>query len=157
MRESLRSTAAPFDFASAASKAGTAPLRSRHRHRLALVLIALLPMVACSVFEDNGTHLAYALEAGAKRLQSSGRSEEVIAYEPLSGIDQSYYVELTPSNSLQPPFGGYLVVSGRNSGGTSYHGRFVYTPTRFYVVKQKAAAQITLRKNGGRIEVVDVR
>ena len=157
MRKLLRSGATLVDFASAASKVATAHFRSGFRRGLALAVIAVLPMTACSVFEDNGTHLAYALEAGAKRLQSSGRDEEVITYEPLSGIDQGYYVELTPSNSLQPPFGGYLVVSGKNSGGTSYHGRFVYTPTRFYVVKQNAAARITLRKNGGRIEVVDVR
>ena len=108
----------------------------------------------CSVLEDNGTHLAYALEKGAKHLAGSNASEEVVTYEPLTGINQSYYIELTPSDTGQAPYGGYLVVSGKNSGGTSYHGRFVYTPKRLYVAKVNAGAKLTLRKNGDRIEVV---
>ena len=124
---------------------------------LATVLFTILLTVGCTLLEDNGTHLAFALEKGAKHLRSSDRSEEVVHYEPLSGIHQTYYIELTPSHSLQPFYGGYLVVSGENHGGTSYHGRFVYTPARLYLMKTNAAAELTLRKNGDRIEVVEIR
>lgn len=126
---------------------------------LAAPAVALLLWVAtgCSVLEDNGTHLADALERRAQHLASSNRNEEVVEYEPLTGINQSYYIEMTPSDTTQAPYGGYLVVSGKNSGGTSYHGRFVYTPKRLYITKTNAGARLTLRKNGDRIEVVDLQ
>jgi len=111
----------------------------------------------CSALEDNGTHLASVLERGAAELRGSFLTQMVFDYEPLTGINQDYYIEITPSNQTQAPYGGYLVVSGQNSGGTSYHGRFVYTPARLYVQKHNAAAKITLRKNGDRIEVVELK
>ncbi len=90
------------------------------------------------------------MEKGANQLRSSDRTELVIDYEPLTGVNQDYYIELTPSHKTDAPYGGYIVVSGKNGGGTSYHGRFVYTPKRLYIVKRNAGAKITLRKNGDR-------
>jgi hypothetical protein len=121
---------------------------------VALVLACLHP--GC-IWEDNGTHLAYALERGAKHLKESNSLEEVVHYEPLTGTAQTYYIEIFPSTSLQPPYSRGLTVGGRNGGGTSYHQRFVYVPTRLYIRKTNAATDIVLRKHGDRIEVVELR
>ena len=44
----------------------------------------------CNFLEDNGTHLAYALEKGAGQLRASGARELVVRYETLDGPAQSY-------------------------------------------------------------------
>jgi hypothetical protein len=126
---------------------------------VALLLLGLLS--GCRLLEDNGTHLAYALEKGAKALRASSATETIVRYEPLDGPHQSYYVELTPSvgASGQPTNvgGSYLVVSGKTSGGTSYHNRFVFVPERLYIQKSGGATELILRKDGDRISVVGVR
>jgi len=49
-------------------------------------------------------------------------------------------------------------VSGRTSGGTSYHNRFIFVPRRLYIRKdQGGATEIVLRKDADRISVVEVR
>jgi len=54
--------------------------------------------------------------------------------------------------------GYYVVVSGRTSGGTRYHNRFVFVPRRLYKKKdQGGATEIMLRKDADRISVVEVR
>ena len=123
--------------------------------------ISLL-LQGCSLLEDNGTHLAYALEKAAKELRASGAQEIVVRYETLDGPAQSYYVEITPSLdpswTRQDVWGSYLVVSGRSSGGTSYHNRFVFVPGRLYVKKEQGGpAELVLRKEPDRISVVAVR
>ena len=116
----------------------------------------------CNFLEDNGTHLAYALEKGASKLRASGAPELVVRYETLDGPAQGYYVEITPSLDpswqRQDVWGSYIVVSGRTSGGTSYHNRFVFVPQRFYVKKEQGGpTEIVLRKDADRISVVEVR
>ncbi len=119
---------------------------------------ALLAFCGCSVLEDNGTHLAYALEKGAKRLKSKPDGTEfVVRYEPLTGINQSYGVSLRASPDTDRPYGAAsLSVGGKNGGSTTYHQRFVYVTRDFSVSKSHAATFLTLRKNGSRIELVDV-
>jgi len=126
----------------------------------AIVLGALLH--GCNFLEDNGTHLAYALEKGASKLRASGAPELVVRYETLDGRAQGYYVEITPSLDPSWPkqdvWGSYLVVSGRTSGGTSYHNRFVFVPQRLYIKKEQGGAtEIVLRKDADRISVGEVR
>jgi hypothetical protein len=65
--------------------------------RCLLPLLAVFLLSGCGAFEDNGTHLAYALEKAANELRASSATEIVVHYEPLDGIGDSYYVELTPS------------------------------------------------------------
>ena len=49
-------------------------------------------------------------------------------------------------------------MSGRTSGGTSYHNRFVFVPQRLYIKKEQGGAtEVVLRKDGGRISAVGVR
>ncbi len=103
----------------------------------------LLLVSACgSLFEDNGTHLAYALKKGAAKLRASTDSELIVQYEPLDGGHDPYYIEITPSFSTGQTSnipGSYLVVSGKTRGGTSYHNRFVLVPQRLYTRKAMAA------------------
>lgn len=120
--------------------------------------VALLAFCGCSILEDNGTHLAYALEKGAKGLKSKpDGAEVVIRYEPLTGINQSYGVSFRASPETEAPYGAAsLSVGGKNGGSTTYHQRFVYVTKEFFVNKSNAATFLTLRKNGNRIELVDV-
>ncbi len=126
-----------------------------------LCLFAPVLFSGCTLLEDNGTHLAYALENGAKELRSSAATELVVHYETLDGPGQSYYVEISPSRDgsarASDRWGSYLVVSGKTSGGTSYHNRFVFVPRRLYIRKAGGATELVLRKDGDRISVVGVR
>jgi hypothetical protein len=116
--------------------------------------------------EDNGTHLANALERGAKELRSSDPSEYVVNYEPLGGAHERYEISIVHSRgpvrldafgNVVSGGGGYLTVTGRRCGGTSYHERFVFTPADLYIAKTNAPAEIVLRKVGDRIDVVALR
>lgn len=125
------------------------------------LLLLLLPGCG-NVFEDNATHLAYALEKASKHLSASNAAELVVHYETLDGANQGYYVEITPSveESWQKKdvWSSYLVVSGKTSGGTSYHNRFVFVPHRLYIKKDLGGAtELVLRKDGQRISVIEVR
>jgi hypothetical protein len=126
----------------------------------ALVLVLISSSGCRNVFEDNGTHLAYVLEKGTQQLRASTASELVVHYETLDKLDEPYYVEITPSIPAgQTPtvWSSYLVVSGKTSGGTSYHNRFVFVPQRLYVKKdQGGPTELLLRKDGDRISVVDL-
>lgn len=122
----------------------------------------LLLLSACGNFlEDNGTHLAYVLEKGAARLQASNDAELTVRYETLDGRRDPYYIEITPSfipgRAASVP-GSYLVVSGKTSGGTSYHNRFVLVPQRLYIEKSEGGpATVVLRKAEGNVNVVELR
>jgi len=118
--------------------------------------IMLLGLCGCS---DNGVHLAYALEKGAKTLENKPDGRElVIRYEPLTGIHQAYDVIFAASTSTTPHQYGheFLTVTGKRGGGTAYHNAFVYVAKNIYVTKTNAATFLTLRKNGSRVELVDV-
>jgi len=128
--------------------------------RLIPLFVALL-LAGCTFFEDNGTHLAYALENGVKQLRASAAPETVVHYEPLEGVKASYYIEITPSvdasGGTSDRWCSYLVVSGKTPGGTSYHNRFVFVPKRLYLQKDRGATELVLRKEGDRISVVELR
>jgi hypothetical protein len=125
------------------------------------VLLVAIVVSGCTLFEDNGTHLAYALEKGANELRRSSSTELVVHYEPLDGPNERYYVEITPSLAESAPastvWSSYLVVSGKSSGGTSYHNRFVFVPGRLRIEKEKGTTDLVLKKDGDRISVVEVR
>lgn len=128
--------------------------------RFAAALLLLLS--ACGNFlEDNGTHLAYALEKGAAQLRASTQPELTVRYETLDGGRDPYYIEITPSftpGSTAGVAGSYLVVSGKTRGGTSYHNRFVLVPRRLYIEKSEGGpAEIVLRRADGNVSVVDLR
>jgi len=113
-----------------------------------------------NLFQDNGTHLAYAIESGAAKLRASADSQRVVKYETLDGGNDPYYIEITPSfvagrESSIP--GSYLVVSGKTSGGTSYHNRFVLVPQRLYIEKGAGGpTELLLRKDGDSVTIVEL-
>ena len=60
--------------------------------------VLLLLLSGCGrFFEDNGTHLAFALEKVAAKLRASSASEIAVHYETLDDESDPYYVEITPS------------------------------------------------------------
>ena len=129
--------------------------------RSLVVCLTLLAAAGCNALEDNGTHLAAALDAGASGLRASRATETVVRYEPLDGPNEPYDVEITPSYGTSGQTTGvwssYLVVSGHHSGGTSAHNRSVFVPARLYIEKTGGETQLVLRKDGDRISVVDIR
>lgn len=138
------------------------PMITRRITAFGMVLLLTLFPGCIRIFEDNGTHLAYELEKAAKDLRASDATEIVVRYDTLDAPNQSYYVEITPSieESWQKKdvWSSYIVVSGKTSGGTSYHNRFVFVPKRLYLRKdQGGATELVLRKNSDRISVVEIR
>ncbi len=125
--------------------------------RRAAVAAIALSGTGCSVLSDNGTHLAFELERESRWLIASGKDELVFDYSPLSGINQHYDVRVTKSRSLAPPYGGSVVVTGENGGGTNYQTHFVYISAAMQVSKFNEAAHITLRNNRGRVELTSLR
>jgi hypothetical protein len=122
----------------------------------------LLLLSGCgTAFEDNGTHLAYALEKGTQQLRASTDSDLVVHYETLDRPSQPYYIEITPSipaGSTSNIWGSYLVVSGKASGGTSYHNRFIFVPQRLYLRKDNGGStDLVLHKDGDHISVVELK
>ena len=136
--------------------------RRQPKGRISAVVLMLLSTSGCgSLFEDNGTHLAYKLEKGAAELQGSNASELVVRYETLDKLEEPYYVEITPSVAVGQTsnvWGSYLEVSGKTRGGTSYQNRLVFVPQRLYVEKDRGGlTEFVLRKDGDRISVVELR
>ena len=133
-----------------------------------LLLAAATVLSGCAVlgFVDNGTHLAYALERGARELRASNDSEHVIRYEPLGQGDETYAITIRHSTrqvqvdmfgNIDRPGGSHISVTGRHRGGTGYHERFVFVPRDLHIVKTGAATEVVLRKSGDRIDVVELR
>jgi hypothetical protein len=122
----------------------------------------LLLLSGCgNLLEDNGTHLAYALERGAAALRASTEPRLVVRYETLDGGHDPYYVEITPSFSpgqASDIRGSYLVVSGKSRGGTSYHNRFVLVPLRLYINKSHGGpTEVVLQRDAKGLSVVELR
>ena len=146
-------------------KAETAGSDIKERSQIALLaavaLMLFLPSGCGTAFEDNGTHLSAVLEKAARQLRASATPELVASYTTLDKIDVPYYVEITPSiaaGQTSKIWSSYLVVSGKNSGGTSYHNRFVFVPQRLYIEKGSGGStELLLRKDGERISVVELR
>jgi len=124
--------------------------------------VVLLLLCGCgNLFEDNGTHLASALQSGAAKLRASADYQLFVKYETLDGGHDPYYIEITPSFSADQPSSipnSYIVVSGKTLGGTSYHNRFVLVPQRLYVEKSAGGpTEILLRRDGDKVSVVELR
>jgi hypothetical protein len=129
---------------------------------ISAVAFVPLSLYGCGgVFEDNGTHLAYALEKGASELRASNAPELVVHYKTLDNLKEPYYVEITPSIAAGQASnirGSYLVVSGKSSGGTSYHNRFVFVPQRLYLKKDLGGpTDVVLHKDRDYVSVVELR
>lgn len=140
----------------------------RYTLHLASMLVGVVILSGCTALGlvDNGTHLAFALESGARELRNSNQRELVVLYVPLGGLGETYQVTMRHSrevvrvdafgNTLNQG-GGYLTVTGLHRGGTTYHERFVFTPHDLKIVKTNEATEVVLHKTGDRIDVVELR
>jgi hypothetical protein len=126
-------------------------------------LIALYSVIlsGCSLMEDNATHLAFELKRGARSLRWSSKTEMIVSYKPLTGIKQSYFVEINPT--VPPASSDTIQYGGIRVGGeniemtfTSYHQRFVFVPKRLFADKKDTITTIVLRKRNNRIEVAEL-
>ena len=94
-------------------------------------------------------------------MRASTASDLVVRYETLDNRTEPYYVEITPSiaaGQASNIWRSYLVVSGKTSGGTSYHNRFVFVPQRLYLKKDLGGStELVLHKDGERVSVVELR
>ena len=80
--------------------------------------------------------------------------------EPLDGRNVGYSIELPPwgeSAKASAIWGSSLVVSGKNSGSTSDHNRFVWSLNVSYLKKTNRATALRLKKDGNEINVVVLR
>ena len=114
-----------------------------------LAALVCAGLCGCEWLEDDGVHLAYCLKAGAHALHRSADKELTVAFEPLDGTNQNYTVQFC-QNSL-------VVVWSKHGGSSTYQLNYVALPQDFFLHKTNEATFVTLRKNGDRIDVVDVR
>jgi hypothetical protein len=129
------------------------------RGRARNIVLLLILSFACKVFYDDSTYLAARLKKAATRLRSSSDTEAVVRYVPLGGVDQTYEVRFLPSEQSPPPYSPRptLTVTGRTGGHTNSHRRSFSVPKELRVSKTNTFVEIVLRKNGDRIEVVELR
>jgi hypothetical protein len=120
-----------------------------NKYKSLLTALACLALCGCNWLEDDGVHLAYCLKDGAKALQRSADMEATIAFEPLDGTNQVYTVQFCQNSAV--------VVWSKHGGSSTYQLNYVALPKDFYLHKTNAATLVTLRKNGDRVDVVDVR
>lgn len=114
-----------------------------------LILFACAGLCGCDSFSDDGVELAECMKAGAQELQGSAKTELTVAFVPLDGTNQVYTVQICKDSAV--------VVWSQHGGSSTYQLNYVALPQDFYLHKTNAATWVTLRKNGGRIEVVDAR
>jgi len=114
-----------------------------------LAALACLALCGCDWLSDDGVHLAECLKAGAKALQRSADTELTVAFEPLDGTNQVYTVQFCRNSAV--------VVWSKHGGSSTYQLNYVALPKDFYLHKTNEATLVTLRKNGDRVDVVDVR
>jgi hypothetical protein len=114
-----------------------------------LTVLACLALCGCEWLSDDGVHLAECLKSGAKALQRSADRELTVAFEPLDGTNQIYTVQFCRDSAV--------VVWSKHGGSSTYQLNYVAMPKDFYLHKTNEATLVTLRKNGDRVDVVDVR
>jgi hypothetical protein len=128
--------------------------------RLALLLFPLLWLAGCSLLQDPGTRLGFAIEAGVKHLPAQNGSTYTIRYEPpkwLAKRGYSYSVQLDKTGAL---IVWYKDARGKvtESGTTTHHSRFVDTPKTYKIDKPgNSPLLIELKRENGRAVIVGVR
>ncbi|MGA7948866.1 MAG: hypothetical protein WCA45_01760 [Thiobacillaceae bacterium] len=128
--------------------------------RLLVLLLPLLALPACGVFNDPATDLAYAIEGEVDRLGQAEGASYTVEYAP-----PSRWVEHSGTYTVQFDKVGALIVWYKDadgkvtaSGSTSYVARFVDIP-RTYIVDKPANSvlSIELHRQNGRGVVTNVQ
>jgi hypothetical protein len=130
---------------------------------VSIVLGCCLVSCGAHILGDEGEWLGERIGDAADQLRHSAQAELVISYVPESGINQEYSIGIGKSRWCpNPPCyenRGALTVEvarGRH-GSTTYHMRFVAVPKPLEIHKVGEATRLVLRKNGDRIELVELR
>ena len=135
--------------------------------RAAVILllgIVVVLLMALGGGRDEGERLGTMLGDAAQQLAYSNDDELILRYEPHSGIDQNYWVSVgagprCPQRPCPESERSWLTVhtQGRDSGADYSYQRHVSVPRPLRVVKNRAAVELVLRKNGDEVELVELR
>jgi hypothetical protein len=147
------------------------PLDENRRTHRALWCVSVLGLVVggCAFMTDAATRLGHDVVANASSLRAASRSEWTFTHAPRSwpeGCATDYTV--TFQESLHhPASGGSLLVGCKGesnfqalgySYSTTYHLNAVRVPRELSIEKRRGSGlEVTLRKEGAAIEVVELR
>lgn len=120
------------------------------------LLAAVLFLTGC--FTDAATRLAYDIESGVNRMNRLNEAHYSIRHTPAESS------ECTGPYTVQFDKVGALIVWCKDaagnvgaSGSTSYHARFIDTPTTYILDKPAGSTlAIDLERRAGRVVVADV-
>ncbi|MFH1816792.1 MAG: hypothetical protein ABIK08_07720 [Pseudomonadota bacterium] len=120
------------------------------------LLAAVLFLTGC--FTDAATRLAYDIESGANRMNRLDEARYSIRHTPAESS------ECTGPYTVQFDKVGALIVWCKDaagnvvaSGSTSYHARFIDTPTTYILDKPAGSTlAIDLERRAGRVVVANV-
>ena len=120
------------------------------------LLAAVLFLTGC--FTDAATRLAYDIESGANRMNRLNEARYSIRHTPAESS------ECTGPYTVQLDKVGALIVWCKDaagnvvaSGSTSYHARFIETPTTYILDKPAGSTlAIDLERRAGRVVVAGV-
>lgn len=120
------------------------------------LLATVLFLTGC--FTDAATRLAYDIESGVNRMKRLNEARYSIRHTPAESS------ECTGPYTVQLDKVGALIVWCKDtagnvvaSGSTSYHARFIDTPTTFILDKPAGSTlAIDLERRAGRVVVVNV-
>ena len=125
-----------------------------------LAAFVLMSVTGCEVPTDAATRLANDIKDGANRLGGEDGAVHTIHHRTPSASGQC-----TGPYKLQLDKVGAIIIWCKDASGetvsshsTTYHGRYVDTPTT-YLLDREAGATLTidLERRGGRAVVTDVR
>jgi len=125
-----------------------------------LAAFVLMSVTGCEVPTDAATRLANDIKGGANRLGGEDGAVHTIHHRTPSASGQC-----TGPYKLQLDKVGAIIIWCKDASGetvsshsTTYHGRYVDTPTT-YLLDREAGATLTidLERRGGRAVVTDVR
>lgn len=126
--------------------------------RLAYGLGLLAAVLLTGCFTDAATRLAYDIESGVNRMDRWNEARGSIRHTPADSSECAgpYTVQLDKVGALIvwcKDTAGNVVASG----STSFHARFIDTPTT-YILDKPAGSTLTidLERRAGRAVVVDV-
>ena len=125
-----------------------------------LIAFALISMTGCDVVTDAATRLAYDIKAGANRLGGQDGAVHRIHHQTPSAPGQC-----TGPYTVQLDKVGAIIIWCKDASGetvsshsTSYHARYVDTPTTHLLDKEPGSTLIIdLERHSGRAIVTDVR
>ena len=120
------------------------------------LLAAVLFLTGC--FTDAATRLAYDIESGVNRMNRQNEARYSIRHTPAESSEcpGPYTVQLDKVGALIvwcKDTAGNVVASG----STSYHARFIDTPTTFILDKPAGSTlAVDMERRAGRVVVADV-